>query len=431
MKLIPQSPKQSLNKAYLKQRPLRSQMDLFKAGLIGLLDKIDEKESEEFHKNLVSDFLKKTYYDQKHYINTKGRNDLVIHNGKDAKNTVGVILEAKSPTNKAEILRKENINTKAFQELVLYYLRERITHKNLEVKYLVATNIYEWFIFDAQVFDKVFAQNKILVKQFIDFEEKRLAGSKTDFFYKEIAEPFIQERKSEINFTHFDLREYDKIIRNNDKEDDNQLIALYKLLSPEHLLKLPFTNDSNSLDKTFYAELLHILGLIETKDGGKKLIGRKPEEHRNRASLLENAITQLDSLDKILRLDKPSQFGDTLSERAFNIGLELTITWMNRILFLKLLEAQLITYHKGDKSYSFLNFERIKEYDDLNALFFQVLAKKPQERNEDVKKLFDKVPYLNSSLFEPTELEHTCLFISQLQDEKKLPIHPSTVLKDT
>jgi adenine-specific DNA-methyltransferase len=31
------------------------------------------------------------------------------------------------------------------------------------------------------------------------------------------------------------------------------------------------------------------------------------------------------------------------------VALELTITWINRILFLKLLEAQLLTYHKGDK----------------------------------------------------------------------------------
>lgn len=62
MKLTLQSPKQSLNKAYLKQRPLRSQMDLFKSGLIGLLNKIDKKVSEEFHKNWVSVFLKKTIY---------------------------------------------------------------------------------------------------------------------------------------------------------------------------------------------------------------------------------------------------------------------------------------------------------------------------------------------------------------------------------
>jgi hypothetical protein len=99
-------------------------------------------------------------------------------------------------------------------------------------------------------------------------------------------------------------------------------------------------------------------------------------------------------------------------------------------LFLKLLEGQLINYHKGDLSYAFLNYSLIKEYDDLNSLFFQVLAKKYQDRNEDVKQLFAKVPYLNSSLFEPTELEHNTLFISNLKDDKTIPVISSTVLKD-
>lgn len=94
------------------------------SSLIQLLDRTNEIESEEFHKNLVTDFLKKTYYDPEHFINTKGRNDLVIHNGNKAKSSVGVILEAKKPTNRAEMLSKEKVNVKAFQELVLYYLRD-------------------------------------------------------------------------------------------------------------------------------------------------------------------------------------------------------------------------------------------------------------------------------------------------------------------
>lgn len=429
MNLLPIKPRKALNKAYLKVKPNRSAIELYKANLIELLDRSNDTESEEFHKNLVSDFLKKTYYDPNHFINTKGRNDLVIHNNKEAKSTVGVIVEAKKPTNKAEMLKKNKLNCKALHELVLYFLRERISQKNLEIKYLVATNIYEWFIFDAQLFEKLFAQNKKLVKQFEDFEAGRLGGTKTDFFYKEIAEPFIAQLDTLIEFTYFDLKEYEKPLRNEDKKDDNKLIALFKLLSPEHLLKLPFTNDSNSLDKKFYSELLHIIGLTETKDGGKKVIQRHKAGERNTGSLLENAVIQLDTLDKIHRLDKPSQYGETHEERLFNVGLELSITWVNRILFLKLLEAQLIAYHKGDESYSFLNFQRIKDYDDLNSLFFQVLAKKYQDRNEKVKEFF-KVPYLNSSLFEPNELEHLTILISNLENDEKLPIHSSTVLKD-
>jgi len=424
-------PRKALNKAFLKVKPNRTEIESFKTNLSQLLDRINDSESEEFHKNLVSDFLKDTYYKQNHFINTKGRNDLVIHDTNSASGAVGVIIEAKKPTNKSEMLTKDKVNVKAFQELVLYYLRERITHKNIEIKYLIATNINEWFIFDATLFDRLFAQNKNLVKQFNDFECGRLADTKTDFFYKQVAGPFIAEIKHEIEFTYFDIRDYEKPLRNADKKDDNQLIALFKLLSPEHLLKLPFANDSNSLDKRFYGELLHIIGLTETKDGSKKLIERNKDGERNTGSFLENAIIQLDSLDKISRLENPSQFGSNLQERLFNVGLELSITWINRILFLKLLEAQLITYHKGDKSYEFLSFDKIKDYDDLNSLFFQVLARKQNERNEDVKTLFAKVPYLNSSLFEPTEIEHTTLFISNLRNDKTLPIYSQTVLKDS
>jgi len=423
-------PRKALNKAFLKVKPNRTEIEGFKTNLITLLDRTNDTESEEFHKNLVSDFLKDTYYKQNHFINTKGRNDLVIHNGQNANSTVGVILEAKKPTNKAEMITTKKLNAKAFQELVLYYLRERITHKNLEVKHLVATNINEWFIFDATLFDRLFAQNKNLVKQFNDFEGGRLADTKTDFFYKQIAEPFIADITAEIEFTYFNIQDFQKPLRNADKADDNSLIALFKLLSPEHLLKLPFTNDSNSLDKRFYSELLHIIGLTETKEGSKKLIERNKAGERHTGTILEDAIIQLDSLDKLSRLEKPNQFGNTQQERLFNVALELSITWINRILFLKLLEAQLITYHKGDKSFSFLNLDKIKNYDDLNSLFFQVLARKYDERNEDVKKAFEKTPYLNSSLFEPTDIEQVTLFISNLKDDKTIPIFSQTVLKD-
>src|SRR5690554_1516905 len=284
-------PKQALNKAFLKVKPIRADIERFKANLIQLLDRADDSESEEFHKNLVSDFLKETYYRPHHFINTKGRNDLVIHNGLKTNSSVGVIIEAKKPGNQGEMISGKSINKKAFQELVLYYLRERITHNNLEVKHLLVTNLYEWYIFDAARFDRLFAQNNRLVRQFIDFESGRLADSRTDFFYRQIAEPFLAGIDTEIEFTHFDLRDYQKALRNTDKSlpdrqaglpadqggppaeeaGDKKLIALFKLLSPEHLLKLPFANDSNSLDRRFYSELLHIIGLTETTHRGKKL----------------------------------------------------------------------------------------------------------------------------------------------------------------
>jgi len=420
----------SINKAYLKVKPNRTQIETFKKNITNLFDQIKESESEEFHKNIISEFLKNTYYSPNNYINTKGRSDLVIHNGKDSNSTVGVLFEVKKPSNKSEMPTCKNINTKAFHELILYYLRERITNKNIEIKYLVITNIFEWFIFNANDFEKLFSSDKILVKQFEDFENERLSGTNTDFFYKSIAEPFCNNLESPISVTHFDIRDFETIIKNADREDDNKLIALYKIFSPEHLLKLPFANDSNNLDKTFYNELLHIIGLEETKEGSKKLIGRKIEKKRNPGSLIENSITILKYEDCLSQLPKLPDYGSNKDEQLFNIALELVITWINRILFLKLLEGQLVKYNNGDKSFRFLNIERIHDYDELNKLFFQVLAVKESDRSEVIKQKFGNVPYLNSSLFEPSDLEHKTIRINSLENHSKHPVLTGTVLKD-
>ncbi|PZV26934.1 MAG: type II restriction endonuclease [Snowella sp.] len=438
-------PKEALkNKAFAKTKPNAEDFEKFKVNLSKLIDQINESESEEFHKNLVSDFLKNTYYGQRHFINTKGRYDLVIHNEMDAKSSVRVILETKKPSgNSAEMPRVSDLNKKAVQQLLLYFLQERFNHRNLDIKYLIVTNIYEWFIFDAKIFEKLFAEDRELVRKFTDFEKGQLSGDKTVFFHKEIAKPAIASVIDQIKFTYFDLRDYQSqelgkglkplvsvskpLIIDRDKEQ--KLIDLYKLFSPGYLLKLPFANDSNSLNKPFYNELLYIIGLTETKEGGKKLIGRPKEGDRHRGSLIENAIHQLDSLGKISQLRKPEEFGENDPDKLFNVALRLAITWINRVLFLKLLEAQLIKYHRGDQAFSFLNLTKVKDYHDLNRLFFDVLAREQEKREAKVGAIFSNVPYLNSSLFEPTDIEQQTIVISNLRNES-LPIFGATVLAD-
>ena len=420
----------ALNKAFLKLKPSRSEINEFKANFKRLFTLINDNESEEYNKNLISDFLKDTYYKQTYFMNTKERKDLVIHNGAQPNDTVGVIIEAKKFSNKSEMVSKENLNTKALQELVWYFLGERITQKNIEIKHLIITNVYEWFIFDAQVFEKLFAQNKTLVKHYTDFVNGTALGNKTEHFYKEIAQPFIEKVKEELHYTYFNFKDFQSIVENDNSQDDNELIPLYKILSPQHLLKLPFVNDSNTLDKGFYAELLHIIGLAETKNGGQLLIERLKEGERNEGTMLEETISKLHILNKIKLLRNASAYGETYEERLFSVALELNITWINRVLFLKLLEAQLIAYHKGEQDYAFLNFKKIPEYDILERLFFEVLAKNYSERSKDITTTYAKIPYLNSSLFEPTELEHNTLLISNLPDDKTIPILSTTVLKD-
>lgn len=263
----------------------------------------------------------------------------MIHNGKNAKSPVAVLIEAKSPTNKTEMVSEKNLNVKSFQELVLYYQRERKTGKNFELRHLVVTNVYEWFVFDAQEFEKLFYQDKRLLKKFEEFVAGKLSGTSPDFFYKEIATPAIEEVKQQIVYTHFDIRKYDKILRDDNKDNDKGLIALYKFLSPIHLLKLSFANDYNQLNKEFYTELLHILGLEEVKDKSQKFIVRKSKGNRDNGSIIENTINELDSMIDFSRIPNINQYGKTSDEKLFNIALNLCITWINRVLFLKLLEA--------------------------------------------------------------------------------------------
>ena len=427
--------KKSLNSALLKVKPSRKDFDLFKNNIVKLIDSFNKLESEEHHKSLLTDFLRETYYKQEYPINTKDRIDLVINNGVSKKSSAGVLIETKRPSNKAEMPSKNSLNSKALQELVLYFLRERIKENNLEVKHLIITNNNDFYIFDAKNFESNFAHDKKLVAQFEEFEQKQLSGTDTSFFYSEIASPKIieLEKEDKLDYVYFKLSDYEKYLKNPSEENDKELIPLYKIFSPEHLLKLSFSNDSNTLDKSFYNELLHIIGLTETSEGGKKLIQRSKKGERHTGSLIENSINQLDMMDKIARIPDAKQYGDNMQDRLFNVSLELAITWINRILFLKLLEAQIISYHKGEVGnidYAFLNLEKIPNYDALNMLFFQVLARKYEDRSEDTQKEFANVPYLNSSLFEPTVLEHNANSIANLNSNKTISIYSATVLKD-
>lgn len=429
MKLIITSPAKSLNKAYLKQSLKREQIEAFKANLVSLLDKINEKESEEHLKNLVADFLKDTWYKPAFEINTNGRTDLAIHNGPSSQESVGVLLEIKRPTNKNEMVSPERPNAKALHELLHYYLQERYLKDNKEIRRLIICNIYEWYLFDAADFERFFFHNQRLVKSYKDWNEGLLVSTNTDWFYQEIAKPFIERELDELPCVYFNLKEHERVIRNPDKTDDTKLLALYKVLSPPHLLKQPFANDSNSLNREFYSELLHIIGLEEVKEKGKKLIQRKPEGKRDDGSLLENTCNILKTRGRLSSLTNPQQYGADADEQQFSVALELCITWLNRLLFLKLLEGQLITYHKGDRSHAFLSSSRITDFDELNELFFEVLAVRVDERSQSVREKFGNIPYLNSSLFEESELERSTIRINELKNRLELPLSGSTVLK--
>ncbi len=417
-----------LHTIYEKTKPFRKDLILFKEQINRLINSIDTKETEENAKNFLRDFLKTTFYKDDYLINTKGKTDLVIHLQKTGKSKPGVLLEIKRPANKREMVKQNNLNYRAMHELILYYLRERIENNNIDIKHLIISNIYEWFIFDATIFDKLFYQNTKLKKDYSEWKTGKKVRQDTSLFYDDIAQTFLNQLEETIKFVHININDFTNVIKEENHKNIEKLIPLFKILSPEHLLKLPIENDSNTLNSHFYSELLHIIGLEERyQDKTLKLVLKKS---KNQSSLIENTINQIKIHNHLSEIENIDFYGNNSEEQIFSIALELVITWLNRLLFLKLLEGQLINYHKNDKSYNFLNSRKIQFFSQLDNLFFQVLAVKIESRSEYIKKQYPNIPYLNSSLFEPADIERKLFYINSLDHTLERPIFNNTILTD-
>lgn len=429
------SPRRAVDNAFLQESITETEFETFRQRLLKLLsqadDAVEEGESEEHLKNLIKPFFSNTNFEEDHYINTKERQDLAIHNGKTRKSNVGVIIEAKRPSNSSEMITGDDLNRKAFHESILYYLRERIDNGNEDIKHIIITNVYSWYIFDAQDFERHFYESKKLQNWYEEWKQGQKVSSRTQFVYDHLSE-FVDELEANITPAELDLSNYRKLLEKDELSRDEQkkLVPVFKLFTPTHLLKQPFASDSNELNKAFYRELLYIMGLKEYKEKGTHYITRLDEENRQHASLIENTITQLKSLNVISRLPNRSEFGEDEQEQLFNVAIQLLITWINRILFLKLLESQLFKYHREDDRFRFLSHRDIDEYDGLNKLFFQVLAVPQEDRSERINKHFGHIPYLNSSLFDVADIEQDTIRISELEDGLQIPVYSRSKIRN-
>ena len=408
--------KESMNKIVHTIMPLDEEKNRFVSLLTHYLNTLinNQNESEEYQKNLLKDFLSQVL--PNNYINTYERIDLAIHNGAASESSPGVIFECKRLNNNSEMMSKRNLNTKAFQEIIYYYLKERIIKHNVEIKKCIVTNGLSWFIIDSKDLEKHFYKNKELLKYFEKFQKKQLSNQTTEFFYEEIISPAINQAINKgIAITHFDFSDTFTNCKSKIEIQKSKINLLYRFFSAENLLNKELFLDPNKLNKNFYDELLYIMGLEEIKTGNTKIISRLPKGKRQRLSFVENIIERLEN-------------NDVLCDKHEDIALQLTVIWFNRILFLKLLESQLILFNKSAQ-YKFLSFDKIKNFEDLYDLFFAVLAKKETERNEYMSDRFGFIPYLNSSLFEPTALELSThgLSIDRLR-EGKINIFSKTAL---
>jgi hypothetical protein len=404
-------PNQTVNKAYLKQSIGKADIMRFRDAMQKMLKNINANESEEHNKNLVIEFLSNAFYKNTNAINTKGKTDAAIYESSDSfKSDILVLIEAKGP-GRPDMAKRTELNCKALHELILYYIREEEYQHNTKIKHLIITNCYEWFVFDKLVFYRLFLANKKFVKEVIDADRENT----TDYVYGQVIRKRVEEVKHKLKYTYFDLSEYKDKLNDDTVITSRKFISIYKLLSPTHLLKLPFQNDHNALNRAFYNELLYIMGVEEVTDDKVKKIKRLKSK-RQSYSLVEQAISHLDGYD----------FND--EQKLFEVALGLVLIWMNRLLFLKLLESQLLAFNKGTIS-KFLTSALIPDYDVLNDLFMKVLAVPVERRNEELQDTFKDVPYLNSSLFEMSKIERDYFAISGIR-LGEMEVMTQTAVKD-
>lgn len=403
----------------------------FKKALSSLSPKFDIGVSEEDEKTFVSDFLKEAYYSGSNAIRTGAHNniDCQIHIDNDGNSPIGVIIENKYSKAKGnEMVKNGDLMHKAFYETILYYLREREA-KNNSLRRIVITNMEEWFIFDALDYNRIFYKSP-LQKLYRDYAAKRVSDASTAAFYAE-CEEFVKKSNITLRYAYFNFHD---LAYTKEGKVREHITDLYYLLSPYYLLKEDNDTKTVKMNSAFYNELLYIMGLGEVVEGNSKTkyIRRLSESKRKEGSLVENVISFIKSHGMVSKLTK--FYGDkNEDDMIFSTALNLTITWVNRILFLKLLEGQLLYFHKNDKKYKFFDTNRnIADneitYDDIDDLFFYVLNIPEEKREKIFSSKFSMVPYLNSSLFEPTDMEKEVMFIGNLNQNFPLPLYSSSIL---
>ncbi|EAJ5677480.1 class I SAM-dependent DNA methyltransferase [Campylobacter lari] len=396
--------KDFFNPYYRKKQITQNEFDTFSKALMQYLERLESSQSENedyLVANTLSPFL--TTLNFKTHIKTKqkGKSEIDLAIAKDEfSKDLEVLIEAKKPNSKEFIIHAKP-NSKALHEAILYYFRNR--EHSFSLKFIIITDFYKFYIFKASEFEELFYKNTSFKKLFEEFQSPNsLFKGNTDEFYKE-ASKLIENSKESLKGFFIDLA----FLKDKQKSNFKNLASIFKTFHRDFLLNEFSPNDANSLNNAFYKELLYILGLSESKQLSKFIITQSEQSKQAQGTLYHLIASKLPKHD-------------------FEEVLKFIILWLNRILFLKLIESNLVRFN-DDKTLKFLNNEKIPNFTTLSHLFFDILAKEKHTRTQSK---FSYLPYLNSSLFEKQAIEKTTLEIATLENDALLEYHPHTQLKD-
>ncbi|EAL3935709.1 class I SAM-dependent DNA methyltransferase [Campylobacter lari] len=392
--------KDFFNPYYRKKQILKDDFEKFSKILseyMQILCEFHEQNEDYLVANALSVFLTKLNFKSIVKSKQKGKSEIDLAIIKDElSKDLEVLIEAKRPNSK-EFISDTKPNSKALHEAILYYFRNR--EHSFSLKFIIITDFYKFYIFKASEFEELFYKNSEFKKLYKEFtSQNSLFKGNTEEFYKEAAK-LIENFEENLKAIFVDLSPF----ANKQNLNFKNLSSIFKIFNKDFLLNEFSPNDANTLNAKFYKELLYILGLQEVKN-----IITQSEQSKQGFGTLYHAIES------------------KLEDKSFEATLKFIILWLNRILFLKLIESNLVRFN-DDKNLKFLNYEKIPNFTTLSHLFFDILAK---EKDTRAKSKFDYLPYLNSSLFEKQDMEKFTLEISSLENDSILDYYPDTQIYD-
>ncbi|RXJ94819.1 hypothetical protein CRV00_05665 [Malaciobacter molluscorum] len=388
------------------------------------IDNIDEKKELikkfylEHHNNdkesniVINNLLKKLFYEEENYIisekdgfnNQKGLIDLSIKDKNKEIPKNEILIEIKKP-NDHDMITRNDFYKKSFYQAIYYYLSDKKENNNKsEIKFLIITDSIKWFFIKTiDLEDAIFDKQDVNQKE-IYFN---LTNDNTDMCYEEIkkylekinvkitndSSLFDYGKNVELPFTFFHLGD---II----KQDDYEKMQLFiKCISDANLLNKVDVIEKNTLNKKFYKELLYIIGLEEKKDK-KKIILERINNNFSLISLIKKALEDKDIIFEENELKEKS--------------LELSLLWINRLLFIQLFSSILEKYKViKEPILNIILNKKSSKYTAVYNLFFDVLNLPKEDRRHS--KMFENIPYINSSLFQLEDIEKD-ITIKELDD---------------
>lgn len=233
MRLLLRKPAQALARQHIQEPVYKTQLVAFEQSLTRLLSRVNEQESADFQRSIVTRFLAETHYGESFRSQNAPEALLQLSAQPFDDEQASLALIVVKRVYGAEMMMPLKPNVRALHELILAYFEKRAAHPDQPIHHLIATDVYNWFLFDEVRFREVFYENAKLRRL---YQIKQQLQKDSQYFYSEAAK-VIRDLKTELPVTYVNLRELGHSPTNHTADSLRRLLPVYKLFAPAHLLK--------------------------------------------------------------------------------------------------------------------------------------------------------------------------------------------------